>query len=77
MINVSTPSIESENEKNKIKPNIARNIPKVIGINSGKMKINTPVTNGIAETMDGILKLKNRTPNATRYPPAIKYRKSG
>lgn len=77
MINVNTPSIESENEKNKINPNIARNIPKVIGINSGKMKMSTPVTNGIAETTEGILKLKNRTPKATKYPPAIRYRKSG
>jgi hypothetical protein len=69
--------MDSENEKNNINPNMARNIPKVIGINSGKMKISTPVTNGIAETRDGILKLKKRTPKATKYPPAIRYRKSG
>ncbi len=74
---VRTPRMESEKEKNKINPNRARNIPKVMGISSGKMKINTPVTSGIAETIDGILKLKKRTPSATRYPPAIRYRKSG
>lgn len=66
MTKVRTPSIESEKEKNKISPNNARNIPKVMGINSGKMKIIAPVTSGIAETTDGILNAINKTPNATK-----------
>ena len=74
---VSTPRIDSEKEKNKINPKTARKTPKVIGINSGKMKISAPVTNGIAETTDGILKAINKNPKATKYPPAIRYRKSG
>jgi len=66
-----------EKEKNKINPNSAKNIPKVMGISSGNMKTNTPVTSGIADTIEGILKLKKRMPSATKYPPAIRYKKSG
>jgi len=72
MTNVNTPSIESEKEKNKINPNITRKTPNVIGINSGKIKISAPETSGIVETIEGILKLKNKTPKATKYPPAMR-----
>ena len=74
---VSTPRMDKENEKKNISPNNARNIPKVMGISSGKMKMRIPVTNGMAATKEGILKLKKRIPKVTKYPPAIRYRKSG
>jgi hypothetical protein len=67
----------NEKEKSRISPKTTRNIPKVMGIRSGKMKINIPVTKGTPAMAEGILKLMNKIPRATKYPPAVRYRKSG
>jgi len=72
MIKVMIPSTTNESPKNISNPNKPRKPAKVKGINSGNIKIKAPATIGKAVTAPGNLKAMNMSPNASKYPPAIK-----
>ena len=66
MMIVKMPRMVRLNENNNTRPNTPRKMANVTGIRSGKIKINAPVTIGMAEIIDGSLKARNNNPSATR-----------
>jgi len=72
IIKVRMPNIENWNANRRINPKNARKAAKVMGINSGKIKISIPATTGMPEKAGGILNEINRSPRAMRYPPAMR-----
>jgi hypothetical protein len=77
MISVIAPVMANWKANSSNKPNKPKNTANVTGISSGKINIITPATIGTADSEVGILKMMNKIPSATRYPPAIRYRKLG